>query len=280
MKIGLALGGGGARGAAHLGVLYELRELGIKPDLIAGTSIGGIIGAFVASGTSLEVIEDFLCGLSLSSIFTLAPTNLPGIIGQQKGEALLVNILGRPTFAELKIPLSVVAIDLISRREVILREGDLITALLATSAVPVLAPPVDYNGMKLVDGGVLNNVPFDIARANGATHVIAVDLSQSAPYGTPSDGPVPNATGLLGRFVAATQRRPLFQLASTVSDILTTNAVRARMAIYPPDLLIQPKLGTIGLFDFHHAVGAIEAGREAVRQVANELEKLKAKGNP
>lgn len=274
MKIGLALGGGGARGGAHLGALYELRELGIEPDLIAGTSIGGIIGAFLAYGIEFEAIEAFLHGLSLSTLFTLASSSQPSLIGSKKGEAMLVKIFGEATFADLKIPLAVVAVDLISRRDVIVRDGSLITALMATSAIPVIAPPVDYHGMKLIDGGVLNNVPFDVARMNGATHVIAIDLSESAPYGTPSDGPVPTASGLVGRIVAATQRRPMFQVASTLSDILTNNGVLARMAIYPPDLLIQPDLGTIGLFDFHRADEAIEAGRKAVRQVADQLVKL------
>ena len=273
MKLGLALGGGGARGAAHIGFLMEMKQLGLWPDLLTGTSAGGIVGALVAAGLELEAIATFWGQLNLSQLFSL-PGSKPAVMDNAKAEALLESFIGRPTFADLHLPLALVTVDLVSRQEVILDEGDVVTAVLATAAFPVLSPPIQRNGMTLIDGGVLNNVPFDIARARGATYVIALDLSNTAPYGTPVE-PHASAPGLLGRALTATQRWPIWQVASAVSDILTMQGVRARMAISPPDLLVRPEVGTIGLLDFHRTAEGIDAGKKAAQKHAESLQKLK-----
>jgi NTE family protein len=274
MKIGLALGGGGARGGAHLGVLYELRALGLKPDLITGTSIGGLVGAFAATGMEVEVIEDFLREISLSSLLTLPSSSQPSLIGNSKGRSIITNFIGSPTFSDLKIPTAVVTVDLVSRHQVILDEGDLVTALLATTAFPIIAPPVEIEGMVLVDGGLINNVPFDVARARGATHVIAVDIGHSAPFGQQAQDPPQPMPGLLGKAISVTQQRPIWQVVAAVADIVAANGVNGRLAISPPDIMIQPKNNRVGMFDFHRMDESIEAGRKAARAVAPELEKL------
>lgn len=274
MKIGLALGGGGARGAAHLGVLQELERLGIRPDLITGTSIGGLIGALVAAGLQRNDLVAFFRKVGLSQMYGL-PGSAPGLSSIAKIEKLLVDTIGRITFADLQIPLAIVATDLVNRKIVILDEGDLVTAVLATIGLPIIFPPIEREGMILVDGGLLNNLPFDIVRARGATFVIAVDLSNSAPYGMPGEA-VPPASGIIERALAITQRQRTWQVLTTITDIITMQSFNARIAVAPPDILLRPAMGTIGLFDFHRLEEGIEVGRTAVQTVEKQIKDLRS----
>jgi NTE family protein len=272
MKIGLALGGGGARGAAHLGVLQELERLGIRPDLITGTSIGGLIGALVAAGLQPDDLIAFFHKVGLSQMYSL-PGNAAGLSSTAKIEKLLVETIGHITFADLQIPLAVVATNLVNRKIVILDEGEVVTAVLASISIPIIFPPVEREGMALVDGGLLNNLPFDIARARGATFVIAVDLSNSAPYGTPAE-PAPPASSIIERALALTQRQRTWQVLSAVTDIITTQSFNARMAVAPPDILLRPNMSTIGLFDFHRLEEGIAVGKTAVQTAEKQIQDL------
>ncbi len=269
MKIGLALGGGGARGAAHIGVLMELERLGIRPFLITGTSIGGLVGALFAAGLTTAEMTAFFQEFNISKFYTL-PGSAPALTKSSKIEQFLEETLGRPTFADLNLPLAVVTTDLVTRKEVILDEGDVITAVLATMAIPILFPPVEMGKMVLADGGILNNTPFSIARARGATYVIAVDLSNTAPFGSP-DEPAPPPTGVVARALALTQKRRTWQIMSTVTDIITAQTLNKHLAVSRPELLLQPHMGSIGLFDFHRLHDGIEAGRTAVLEVEKQL---------
>ena len=270
MKIGLALGGGGARGAAHVGILMELARLGVRPDLITGTSIGGLVGALVAAGLSPDDLATFFQKVSLGQMYGL-PGSAPGLSSTSKIEKLLVDTIGRITFADLQIPLAVVTTDLVSRKVVILDEGDVVTAVLSTIAIPIIFPPVERDGMVLVDGGLLNNLPFDIARARGATFVIAVDLSNTAPYGTPSE-PGPPASGIIERALALTQRQRTWQVLSTVTDIITMQSFNSRMAVSQPDILLRPDMSTIGIFDFHRLDEGIKVGQTAVQAAEQQIQ--------
>lgn len=266
MKLGLALGGGGARGSAHIGVLIELERLGLKPVLITGTSIGGLIGALWAAGLTPEDITAFFQKLNLGQMYAL-PEQSPSLSSNKKIKKLLEDTLGpHCTFADLKIPLSVVATDLVSRQVVVLDEGDLITAVLATIAIPTLLPPVEMDGMVLVDGGVLNSTPFDVVRARGATFVIAVDLTNTATYGQP-DVPDPNPSGVISRMLIRTQQRRTWQIISTIHDIITSASLNTRLAVSRPEILLRPDLGTISVFDYHRWEDGIAAGRAAVLAV-------------
>lgn len=275
MKIGYALGGGGARGAAHIGVLMELERLGIRPNMITGTSIGGLVGALYASGLTCNDLADCFREINIASMYSFAGS-APALTGVNKIEQLLESYIGRPKFSELGVPLSIVTSDLVARKEVILDEGDVITAVLATIAIPILFPPVEREGMVLTDGGILNNTPFNIVRARGATYVIAVDLSKSAPYGTP-DKPAPTPTGVLGKALALTQRRKTWQIMSVVADIITAQTLQKHLAVSRPELLLQPNMGSIGLFDFHRLDEGIEAGKTAVREVEGQLAAISKK---
>ncbi len=269
-RLGLTLGGGGARGAAHIGVLAELERLEIKPDLITGCSIGGMLGALLAAGLDSAQIRDFFQKLSVSSIYVL-PRKEPSLSQNTKIEKLLEETIGRPTFEELKLPFSVVATDLVSRQLVVLDEGDVITAVLATIALPMILPPVEREGRFLVDGGLLNNVPFDVTVARGASAVIAVDLTHSAPYGTGGDVSPPPASGVVGRVLNRTNRYKSLQVLTSVVDIITTQSMNTRMALSKPDLLLRPYLGTIGFLDFHRWEEGVEAGKTAVREHQSDV---------
>ncbi|MCA9958436.1 MAG: patatin-like phospholipase family protein [Chloroflexota bacterium] len=268
-KIGLALGGGGARGAAHIGVLMELERLGIRPSLITGTSIGGIIGALVAFGLRTDDLKALFKYFTVGNIYGL-PGGTAALSTNTKIEKILQDAIGRPTFADLKIPLALVTTDLVTRKEVILDEGDLIEAVLATMALPVIFPPVKRGKHILADGGMLNNVPFDIARARGATYVIAVSLSNSAPYGTPIEESAP-PPDVISRALAFTKRRPTLQILSVITDIWSDVTLRTRLALTQPEILLEPDMGTIGIFDTHRLDEGVQAGQQAVRAVEARL---------
>lgn len=269
MKIGLVLGGGGARGAAHIGVLSELQRLGIKPDLITGTSIGGLIGALAAAGKTTDEMIAFFQQLTVGSVYGL-PGGSNALSTNGKIRKLLEQALGDLTFDELSIPLAVVTTDLVTRKEVILDEGSVIDAILATIALPIIFPALKREKQVLVDGGLLNNVPFDVARARGATYVIAVSLANAAPYGTPVEdhAPLPD---VMSRALAFTRRRPFLQILSALYDIWTDVTLRTRLAISQPDVLLEPDLGTIGIFDTHRMQEGITAGKIALQDVEPRL---------
>lgn len=293
MKLGIALGGGGARGGAHIGVLEKLLPLGLKPDLITGTSIGGLIGAMVCAGMSIEQIRDTLSKMKPGQMYAL-PNEEPAIASTERIRNLLNRAFSQHfgfdaakrqvTFADLEIPLAVVATDLVTHREVVLDDGDLITALMATISVPIMFPPVPIGAKQLVDGGLVNTVPFDVARSRGATYTIAVDLSQAKPYGTRAEGDPPQSgerlldiviSGrLFDRAVLEATRQPLWEVVTTVIDIVNNQNTRLNLAVSPPDLLIRPSMGTIGILDFHRLDEGIEAGRAAVERAAPEIERL------
>jgi NTE family protein len=271
MKLGLALGGGGGRGAALIGVLAELERLGVRPDLIVGTSIGGLLGALYAAGVDVAGLEAFFRQMHVDNLFAW-PKDSWSLVSNKKIERLLEQTIGRPDFTDLKIPLAVTATDLVHHRLMVLDEGDVITAVLATTALPIILPPVEYNGFVLVDGGLLNNVPFDVAYARGATHVIAVDITNAA---TDEDArPSTPPSGRIDRLLKYTQRYGAYQVMTGVIDIITTQSLKTRLALSEPHVLIRPSIGTIGLLDFNRMDEGIAAGKTAVAQHAAAITAL------
>lgn len=265
---GLTLGGGGARGSAHIGVLLEMERLGLKPDLITGTSIGGIVGSMLAAGLDVDAITDFMTDLRVVKAYDI-PRQLSSLTDNKTLESLLVKTIGRPKFSDLKLPFAVVAAGLHSKSQVVIDSGDVITAVLATSAIPAILPPIEYNGELLIDGGVLNNTPIDVARKMGATKILAVDLSNGAPYGT-KVGAIEEGS-IIDKTVSKATLYPSVQIILATLDLIQGQMLDMQLAIDAPDVILRPDLGTIGPLDFHRLQEGIEVGRKAFLSAENDI---------
>ena len=184
VKIGVAFGGGGARGFTHLGVIKAFEEFGLKFDFIAGTSAGSLVGAFYANGYSYKQMYDIVKNIKEKDIrrnlIPFTPSKLDGV------EEIIINNLGDINIEQLKTPFAAVAVDIKSTKEIVLAKGNLTKAILGSCAVPGVFQPVLYNDMILCDGGLQNTIPSDVPRYFGCDYVIAVDVNKSRTYGTDS----------------------------------------------------------------------------------------------
>jgi len=257
-RIGLALGGGGARGLAHIGVLKALEEAGIEIDMVTGASMGGVIAAAYTVGipvTELEEIAEYYAKPQhLVQLVDPTPFNR-GILQGKRVRQFLESKLGAgTTFENLRMPLAVSATDLANGESLILEDGLLVDAIMATIAVPGLWPPVDQGGRKLADGGLLNNLPIDVLHRMGANVTIAVRV---APFFPRKDGSIP-AVPFLPEFGAH-----FYQSILVMADALTTY----QLMLTPPSVEIKPVLpDNIWLLGFEHADQAISAGETAAKQ--------------
>ncbi|MFH1382847.1 MAG: patatin-like phospholipase family protein [Chloroflexota bacterium] len=177
-KVGYALGGGGARGLSHIGVLKVLNERGILPDIIAGTSMGAVIGALYAGGMEAGDIEHLIVQLDWRRLVLLADLTLPvrGLIQGRRVFSLLKSILGDLTFPQLRCDFVCVATDILTGEQVVLHDGSLIEAVWASIAIPGIFTPVKIDGRYLVDGGLVNEVPVSVCRQRGAGWVVGVNV--------------------------------------------------------------------------------------------------------
>jgi len=185
LKIGLALGGGSARGLAHVGVILALEAYNIPIDIIAGTSIGSVVGSLYAAGASIDQLEEAALSIKKSKTLFLIDLVLPhsGLISGERIEEMLNDLfLEDKTFADLKIPFAAVATEIESGAEVILNQGKVIDAVRASISIPGIFTPVKYENYYLVDGGVVNPVPVDVVKMMGADIIIAVSLAKISPY--------------------------------------------------------------------------------------------------
>ena len=268
--LGLALGGGGARGIAHIGVLKALERADIQIDFLSGTSMGGVIAAAYASGLSPDEIESLALEYSNSrTLWRLADPALPrqGLFRGERLYAYFEKHLKRSTFTELQIPLTLVAVDLNSGKEIHLHKGSVAKAVRATVSVPGLLAPVQQNGQCLVDGALLNNLPTDVVRTMGADVVLAVDVFSGSSE-------EPSYWQILG------QRR---FLANTVGDLLRILGDSLNLVIHhqntykmresPPDFLVKPVIppdvGVLSGFD--QVPRLIAEGIKAVTPLLNDL---------
>ncbi len=184
VKIGIAFGGGGARGFSHLGAIKAFEEFGIKFDYVAGTSAGSLIGAFYSAGYSFKEMYDVAKSVRMKDIKTnhvpFVPSKLDGLGDIIKKE------LGDINIEDLEIPFSAVAVDLISTKEVVISKGNLAKAVMGSCAVPGVFQPVEHEGMLLADGGLQNTIPADIPRHYGCDYIVSIDVNKSRTYGTKS----------------------------------------------------------------------------------------------
>lgn len=290
-RIGLALGGGSARGWAHIGVLRALEEAGVKPDLVCGTSIGALVGAAYAAG-ELDRLEAWVRGLRLQTVVSFLDFSLGG--GLIKGDKLIdffrAHFVDRD-ICELNRPFGAVATDLQHGREIWLREGPVTDAVRASIALPGLFTPALQEGRWLVDGGLVNPVPVSLCRAMGADLVIAVDLNadllgrhlkpkpaRQRKAAEPDSltetvmARIQDGIAQLKRNHADAPRPPamLDVLASSI-NIMQVLITRSRLAGEPADMLVTPLLADLELMDFHRAATAIDAGRQAVAAALPQL---------
>lgn len=296
-KIGLALGGGAARGWAHIGVLKRLTEAGLRPDIVVGTSIGAVVGGcYVAN--KLGVLEEFACGLTRRKIFGLLDFNLTGsglITGRRLCERLDQH-LSELSIEELERRFVAVATELGSGHEVWLSRGRLVEAMCASYALPGVFHPVNINNRWLIDGALVNPIPVSVCRALGARFVIAINLhSDSFGTGTvvpdqgadedtvlPSD-PQAEIGNPAKRSARHLLHRQFFGrggdgapgISSVMIDafnIIQDRVARSRLAGDPPDLIIAPKLPGFGLFEFHRAAEMIKIGEAAAEREISHIQ--------
>ena len=298
--IGLALGGGAARGFAHIGVMRTLLARGIVPDIIVGTSIGAVVGGCYAAN-KLDPLEEWGRKLTKRGMMRYLDVSFSGsglISGRVLAEPLTA-ALGEERIEKLPIKFAAIATEFDTGHEIWLTHGRLSDALQASYALPGIFPPVRLGGRWLVDGALVNPVPVSAARALGARVVIAVHLnSDLSGRGTvisnhgsneadetplvPAGQPSVRRSGLtdllsgghsLLRAVFGSSDRPgIPTIMVEAFNVMQDRITRARMAGDPPDVLVAPKVGPIGWFDFHRAADAIEFGVQATEKSMDEIE--------
>jgi len=274
--VSLALGGGAARGWSHIGVLRALDEAGVEINMIAGTSIGALVGGCYLAG-KLDELEDFARSLTKRRVFGLMDFHLGGngLLGGLKLTARMQEHLRDITFDDLPKPFVCVASEIRTGHEIWLSSGSLITAMRASYALPGVFEPVTCNKRTLVDGALVNPVPVSVCRAHEQRLVIAVNLHYDL-FGRAAvlrhsaideAAEQPQAS-------AAESRLGITGVMIEAFNIIQDRISRARLAGDPPDLSLQPKLGHIGLTEFHRADELIQIGYEATMAHMNEIARL------
>ena len=289
-RIGLALGSGAARGWAHIGVLRALNEIGVRPDVVVGTSIGAVVGSCYCAGL-LDDVEAFARRLTRRKVFGFLDVNFTGggLFTGNKLTRLLDTEFKDRRIEDLDPAFVCVTTELETGHEIWIRRGRLVSAIRASYAIPGLFQPILINGRWLVDGAIVNPIPVSVCRAFGAEVVIAVNLSSDVfGRGTiihdhPGDGPDetpeaatgPDETGrkLQRQLIDSGERPPgLTSVVIEAYNIIQDRIARSRLAGDPPDLLVGPRLGAIGHFEFHRAEEAIDIGYKACMKSAAEIE--------
>lgn len=284
--IALALGGGAARGWAHIGVLRALEEAKIPIGMIAGTSIGALVGGCYLAG-KLDELEEFARSLTKRRIFGLLDINFggSGLFGGMKLTARMEEHLRGVTFDDLSKPFVCVAAEIRTGHEIWLSSGSLITAMRASYALPGVFEPVTCNGRVLVDGALVNPVPVSACRSYEQPLVMAVNLhydlfGRAAVIKHAADMPRETEDGEKAPLVVdrgpheRNHRLGITGVMVEAFNIIQDRISRARMAGDPPDLSLQPKLGHIGLTEFHRADEAIAIGYETTQARLSELDRI------
>lgn len=273
-RVGLVLGGGGARGLAHIGVLRVLQRENIQVDCVAGTSMGGLVGALYAADVPLAKVEAEVNRLSsVREQMRLVDFSITGAGLSVRGRRIydfMADLLGEDlTFADLRLPLAMVSVDLRTSREVILRGGSVVDAVRATISVPGVFMPIELGDYRLIDGGVLDNVPVDMARGLGAERIIAVDVLPS--FSQNVSGVDVAESGLQLPF-APLNVNDIYHVLMIMIAAQTENRLRQ----FPPDLLIRPQLpeGVTLLTGFNRSADIIDAGEAATEAALPDIRKL------
>lgn len=295
-RIGLALGSGMARGWAHIGVIRALRRLGFDFDIIAGSSIGALVGGMYLAG-KIDVLESWALSLNKMKIvrFLDLKVRSGGLIGGQRLLDEIKRHIGPLQVQDLPVPYAAIATDLVTGHEIWLQKGGLAEAMRASFSLPGAFPPVRQEGRWLLDGALVNPVPVSACRALGADMVIAVNLNADIIGKVRRPGAeIPTAAGFdLIQLIESTKelegklsmmdnltrrifRRDydgpsMFGVMTASLNIMQDRITRSRLAGDPPDVHIAPRLGHIGLLEFDRAEESIREGEAAVERKQHEL---------
>lgn len=297
MGIGLALGSGSARGLAHIGVLKVFEREGLPISLIAGTSIGALIGGAYAIGVTPQEMEEIALSTNIRRLVSLVDVARPtqALVNGRKVEKFIREIVGGKTFADTRVPFACVAVDVADEREVVLRDGDLASAIRASISIPVIFAPMQRDGRLLVDGAVLNPVPVDVARQMGADVVVAVTNLGLPRGGMPvcfndkEEGPIESggivapgfgkivysravsaASSVIGRIHSPS----IYQLAVGSVDLMQRELSEPRLRA--ADLMIAPQIDGASYYSFLEAERMIAMGEKAAETAVGEIRSLMA----
>jgi len=248
-KVGLALGGGVVLGAAHVGVIRAVEEAGIKVSFLGGTSAGALVAALYAFGMPWKEMRELLCGLNWLDISKVSLSRF-GVLSMSRLEELLEEHLGEAQFQEADIPLAIIATDISSGEKVVLKQGPVAKAVMASSCVPGVFTPVELDGRLLVDGGMLENVPVSALREMGAEFIIGVDLNARQNFSRPDN---------------------IIELLINAVNLTLQNATGLQTG--QADLLIEPDLSRFSVTDTSQINELVEEGYQSAReQLQNALD--------
>lgn len=257
MKFGLTLGSGGAKGLSHIAFLKAMDEMGVRPAVMSGTSIGALIGAFYAAGLKATEIEELFDSLGVRKISRMVDLSIfsnTGLLSGSKVEQFLAENLPVHTFEDLTVPLKVVATRFWEREQTVFDSGSLVKAVRASISIPVVMEPLDLDGTIYTDGGSVNPLPYDLIREE-CRFLAAIDVSGER---TPEDG----------------RRTPtILENIFSTFQIMQASIVSAKMVVSRPDLLIQPELTNVQLLDLHRKDDILEGVRGEVDRFTRELKK-------
>ncbi len=292
-KIGLALGSGGARGWCHIGALRALAEEGIEPDIVAGCSMGALVGAAYIAG-ELDALEEWSYTVSWRKVAGFLDVNLAsgGLIEGKRIVAFLNTLKEDALIESFAKPFTAIASDLQTGREIWLDKGPILDAVRASIAIPGIISPMKLNGKWLLDGGMTNPVPVSACRAMGAEIIIAInpnahnlgpharsDIVKPAPsrslsrdsldklFESVPDGIRQSLKAITPNFFGSRSGVPgYFDVLSTSIDIMTSQILRSRLAGEPPHVMISPHLSHMSVLEFNRAKEAIEEGRQSAKR--------------
>jgi NTE family protein len=281
MKISLALSGGGVKGFAHIGSLRVLEREGFHIQGVAGSSVGGLVGALYTSGYSPDEMEDRLRDIDQGNLFSRMHGDGPALLGLAGVTAILLELLGERSFDDLRIPLALTATDINTGLPVVIKQGRLIDGVLATSAVPGIFPAKPIGGHMLVDGAIMNPIPVAEARAlYPNAPVVAVVLSP--PLGWQEEQNSENTENvplimtnlpLVYRLAGRLRLAQAFNLFIHSMDLSGLMLMDKQLKLEKPEVIIRPKLGSIGIIDRVDIPEVIKSGERATQDALAEIRK-------
>ena len=262
-KVGLALGSGAARGLAHIGVLEVLEKEGIPIDMIAGTSMGALVGALYAQGKNADQIKNLAVELGSKRFSLLADLALPktGLVQGRKIKDVLKSIMGNIEFGDLRLPLACVATDIETGEEVVIKQGLVRDGVRASGSIPVILTAVKRQGRYLVDGALVNPVPVSVLKEMGAGFIIAVNVIPNVDkrLETASEGHTEAKEPNIFTIIMQTMQIPSYRVVE--------------YSLSGADVVIEPRVASIGHFDFHRTQECIVQGELAAQSSILEIKR-------